>query len=98
MPTDEIARWNALLHWNEGLQRWQGADGSCFLWLSQATMDKYAAAWLEAQGIVAPTPVQRKAAADHCRRIGYYAHCIDPDVHVTGSARSVAARQERRGH
>lgn len=91
MPTDD----RPMLYWNEVQQRWQGADGSRFLWMSQSTMDKYAVAWLEAQGVVKPTTVQKKAAEEHCRHISYYVRNIDPEVHIVESARSVAA--QRRG-
>ena len=93
--SDDMPRLHAMLYWNEGQQRWQGADGSRFIWMSRSTMDKYATAWLEAQCVAEPTPAQKKAAEEHCRRISYYNACIDPQVHIVESARVAA---QRRGH
>ena len=75
--------------------RWEGTDiDGTFLWMLDATFQRYVQAWLEVCGISQPTCEQRGEAIAHCRKLSYWKGCRDPEVHFV-SYRHALERQRK---
>jgi hypothetical protein len=64
-------------------RRWEGEDvESCtFIWMDDATFQRYAWAYLDAQRIYQPLLGDVEHARQHCRQWEYWQGCTDPAVH-----------------
>ncbi len=49
--------------------------------MDDATFRRYVWAYLEVQGIAAPTQEDLQKAQAHCRQWEYWKQCTDPNVH-----------------
>ena len=74
--------------------RWEGRDtDGTFVWMLDATFQRYVNAWLETRGITYPTGKQRDEAFAHCRKLSYWKSCRDPDVHFVGDQHALERRR-----
>ena len=74
---------------------WEGTDANgTYIWMTDATFQRYVNTWLEARAIADPTPDQRNEAYDHCCRLSYWQNCKDSDVHFVSNRH--ALEQQRR--
>jgi hypothetical protein len=65
--------------------RWEGEDtDGTFVWMLDATFQRYVSVWLEARGITEPTGEQRDEALQTCRKLSFWRACRDKDVHISG--------------
>jgi hypothetical protein len=65
--------------------RWEGeATDGTFVWMLDATFQRYVSVWLEARGITSPTREQRDEALQACRKLRFWRGCRDKDVHFAG--------------
>jgi hypothetical protein len=72
-----------LLHYPQW--RWEGEDtDGTFVWMLDATFQRYVSVWLEARGITNPTNEQHREAFEACRKLSFWRGCKDKDVHICG--------------
>lgn len=78
-------RQEQMLHYNQGLDRWEGGSRERFLWMDNATFLLYVNAYLEFHRMEPPTPGQVQEAIRYCARLAYWNGCerfYDRHVHV----------------
>jgi hypothetical protein len=65
--------------------RWEGEDtDGTFVWMLDATFQRYVSVWLEGRGITNPTNEQHREAFQACRKLSFWRRCKDKDVHISG--------------
>jgi hypothetical protein len=65
--------------------RWEGEDtDGTFVWMLDATFQRYVSVWLEGCGITNPTNEQHRGAFQACRKLSFWRECKDKDVHISG--------------